>query len=485
MYLDKRFKTYKEQRAFLLDARVKCDASLLFFTRFFFKELTGNKFIVNEHHHIICNELKRVEEYELELLNINIPPRFSKTELGAVNFIARGIGMNPTGNYLYITASDELRAQTSVSIRDIVTHPFFKLMYGIELKKDQNGKNLWRTKQGGGLKTATIFGQITGFGAGIMNDTIEEIRTFEGCIVLDDINKLDDSQVQNATNDKVSRTVFNTVLSRKNSSDTPIINIQQRAGLTDITAEFEDHFGEDNPKVKFLVMPVVSEDGKPLWEWKHNLKDIEKLKTSPKTAHVFETQYMQNPLPSKGVMFIKKEMNFFKMDELRTDRIESRIGNIDVAGDGKDYYSFPSGVLIGEMFYITDWIYTQENTDFTRPYTASLINNNKLNHVGFESNNFGMEFGRALAKEINSSVALYPKYESKNKVSRVINKAEFIRKHFAFRSDAQVNTDYYKALDHLFKFMKDGSFKIDDAPDSLAGLAHLIQEIGFPQFNSI
>ena len=212
MYLDKRFKTYKEQRAFLLEMRIKCDASLLFFTRFFFKELTGNKFIVNNHHNVICNELKRVEEYDLELLNINIPPRFSKTELGAVNFIARGIGMNPTGNYLYITASDELRAQTSVSIRDIVTHPFFKLMYGIELKKDQNGKNLWRTKQGGGLKTATIFGQITGFGAGIMNDTIEEIRTFEGCIVLDDINKLDDSQVQNATNDKVSRTVFNTVL---------------------------------------------------------------------------------------------------------------------------------------------------------------------------------------------------------------------------------------------------------------------------------
>lgn len=485
MYLDKRFKTYKEQRAFLLDARIKCDASLLFFTRFFFKEITGNKFIVNDHHNVICNELKRVEDYDLELLNINIPPRFSKTELGAVNFIARGIGMNPTGNYLYITASDELRAQTSVSIRDIVTHPFFKLMYGIELKKDQNGKNLWRTKQGGGLKTATIFGQITGFGAGIMNDTIEEIRTFEGCIVLDDINKLDDSQVQNATNDKVSRTVFNTVLSRKNSSDTPIINIQQRAGLTDITAEFQDHFGKDNPKVKFLVMPVVSEDGKPLWEWKHDLKDIEKLKTSPKTAHVFETQYMQNPLPSKGVLFNKREINFFTMEELRTDLIESKIGNIDVASDGKDFFSFPSGVLIGDLFYVTDWLYTQENTDYTRPSTASIVNKNKLDHLGVETNNFGMEFLRSLATELNNFTNIHPKYESKNKISRIINKAEFIRKHFVFRKDIDVHSDYYKALDHLFKFMKDGSFKIDDAPDSLAGLSHLIQELQFPQFSNI
>ena len=485
MYLDRRFKTYKEQKAFLLDARVKCDASLLFFTKFFFKEITGNKFIVNEHHKVICNELKRVENYELDLLNINIPPRFSKTELAAVNFIARGIGMNPNGNYLYITASDELRAQTSVSIRDIVTHPFFKMMYGVELKKDQNGKNLWRTKQGGGLKTATIFGQITGFGAGIMKDTLEELRTFEGCIVLDDINKLDDSQVQNATSEKVSRTVFNTVLSRKNSNDTPIINIQQRAGLTDITAEFEEHYGIENERVKFLVMPVISDDGVPLWEWKHNVKEIQKLKTSPKTAHVFETQYMQNPLPAKGVLFNKKEMNFFTMDELRNDLVQSRIGNIDVAGDGKDFYSFPSGVLIGELFYVTEWIYTQESTEYTRPVTASLVNANKLDHLGFESNNFGMEFGRQLKTELNQFTTLYPKFESKQKLSRIINKAEFIRKHFVFRKDVQVNTDYYKALEHLFRYMKDGSFKIDDAPDSLAGLAHLIQDLQFPQFKNI
>ena len=122
--------------------------------------------------------------------------------MAAVNFIARGIGMNPTSNWLYITASDELRAQTSVSIRDIVQHPYFKIMYGVELKQDQNGKNLWRTSKGGGLKTATIFGQITGFGAGQMidhdKDLEDYLREFEGCIVLDDINKIDDSGQENA-----------------------------------------------------------------------------------------------------------------------------------------------------------------------------------------------------------------------------------------------------------------------------------------------
>src|SRR5574344_2357444 len=94
-------------------ARIECDRSLMFFTRFWFRVLKGTKFIVNEHHNVICEALRKVENYEIELLNINIPPRFSKTELAAVNFIARGIGMNPTSNWLYIRASDELRAHTS------------------------------------------------------------------------------------------------------------------------------------------------------------------------------------------------------------------------------------------------------------------------------------------------------------------------------------------------------------------------------------
>lgn len=478
-------KLSREQLAII---RVKCDRDLLYFTRLFHFALKGTKFILNSHHEVIAQNLSKIENYELELLNINIPPRFSKTLLCAVNFIARGIGMNPLSNWLYITASDELRSQTSVEIRDIVTHPLFKALYGVELKKDQNGKNLWRTKEGGGLKTATIFGQITGFGAGIMrdnNDLLNYIESFDGCIVIDDANKTDDSETENANNEKVHRVFFNTILSRKNTANTPIINIQQRAGLTDLTAKLKEHYGEDE-KAMFLVMPVIR-DGIPLWEWKHDLEAIEKLRTSPLTSHTFETQYMQNPLPKHGVMFIKDEMNFFKINDIDPEMVQSRIGNIDVADTGKDYYSFPSGVLIGERFYVTEWLYTAESTEYTRPRTASIANNTKIHHLGIESNNMGLEFARRLKTELTAFTNLYPKPAPNNqsKLTRIINKAEFIRKYFVFRSDVKEGSDYKKALDHLFRFMKDGSFKIDDAPDSLAGLARLIEELDFPQFRNI
>lgn len=464
-------------RSDLVAARIKCDESLLFFTRFWFRVLKGQKFIVNWHHEEICKDLEALERYELELLNINIPPRFSKTELAAVNFIARGIGMNPSSNWLYITASDELRSQTSVSIRDIVTHPYFRIMYGVELKKDQNAKNLWRTNTGGGLKTATIFGQITGFGAGQMvehNTDLEEfIRDFEGCIIMDDINKTDDSEVQNANNDKVSRVFFNTVLSRKNSSDTPIINIQQRAGHTDMTGQLQDHF-KDNTKAKFLVLPVII-DGVPLWEWKHNLEDIEELRTSPKTAHVFETQYMQNPyIDKEGYVFYHEDLITF--DEARIEKI-IKAGDyqgvcmfVDVADTGEDTHSGPIGYLIGDLVYIVDVLFTQEPTSINTPMTAAKIKEHGVDYTRIETNGVGAMYINSLRPLVPEKHMILSVKAKSHKHTRILTAELGIKKFFRFKKNHDPESQYGKFMKQLTNYKRDESVKKDDAPDSLTGL---------------
>ena len=457
----------------LIRARNKCDESLLFFTRFFFKHLNGAKFIVSCHHRDICKNLERVETYDLDLLNINIPPRFSKTELAAVNFIARGVGMNPNANYLYITASDELRSQTSVSIRDIVSHPYFKIMYGTELKKDQNGKNLWRTTQGGGLKTATIGGQITGFGAGQMidhADLVDEIRTFEGCIVLDDINKTDDSETENANNDKVSRVVFNTIMSRKNSRDTPIINIQQRAGMSDVTSQFMDHYKE-NDRAEFMVMPVIT-DGIPLWEWKHNIEDIDELKNSPKTKHIFETQYMQNPIPKEGLCFPKADMLYYdKLPE--PDKWEISLAYGDPADAGLDNHSMPFAVISGGFFYVSDVIFTQDNLTAVKPRVISKLNQWKTDQAFIEANNHGAPYIRDLRELVDIQIGAIK--NTTQKAFRIIAQEGFINLHFKFKRNVNADSEYDKFMRQVWRFTRDGKYKKDDAPDSLAGLSFIIR----------
>lgn len=53
-------------------------SSTLNFTRYVFKQKTGNKFIVGEHHKTICDALDKVIKGEIRRLIINIAPRYGK-----------------------------------------------------------------------------------------------------------------------------------------------------------------------------------------------------------------------------------------------------------------------------------------------------------------------------------------------------------------------------------------------------------------------
>lgn len=465
----------------LITARIECDNSLLFFTRFWFRVLRGSKFIINDHHKVIESELKRIENYELLLLNINIPPRFSKTEIAAVNFIARGIGMNPCSNWLYITASDELRAQTSVSIRDIVQHPYFKIMYGVELKRDQNGKNLWRTNKGGGLKTATIFGQITGFGAGQMIQHDAEldsyIRDFEGCIVLDDINKIDDSGQENAINEKVSRVILNTVLSRANSKDTPIINIQQRAGTKDATAVFQDYF-KNSTKAKFLIMPVISKDGKLLWEWKCGHEEIERLKR--KSSDTFDTQYMQEPVSKQGILIPLSSLRFDDLSKLQPYQSVYRGAVADPADKGGDNYAMPFFFLDfnGKIptVYVKKVVHNKMGIIANTPQIKQNLEQLCIDECIVEKNGLGIGAIIDLANAIKSTCKVIPVNENANKEGRILSNYEFVRDYFVFDSNYMNDPQYESFIRNLTSYNVSGdNTHRKDAIDSCCSTAILIK----------
>lgn len=460
--------------------------SFLYFVRFFAVEALNYKFEVDDVHKVLASHYMKIYNYKYKFLNINIPPRHGKTEL-MIFLVAYTLAFNPYAKFLFITASDKLRSKLSNRIKTIIQHPYYLTMFKTRIKKDVNSSTIWETTEGGGFDTATVLGQITGFGAGSSEKKYDENgnRLFMGCVLMDDINKTDDSETENANNDKVRRVISNTILSRKNSPETPLINNQQRAGLTDATNYFEMFYGVNEPdKYHFLVLPVLL-NGKPLCERVFDLNDIDKLKNGEETAHVFETQYMQNPKPLKGAMFRADELNYFTIDELRKDLSETTMGAVDVADSGKDYLSFPSGHVIGDKFYVIDWLYSQANTEITRPQVISLINNNDIDHTLIETNSFGKEFYRQVKYEVgslNNMYGIFNKSAKNGEHGRILKVAEFIKNRFVFRTDIDPRSDYAKAMQHLTRYMKDGSFKIDDAPDSLCMIVYLMRRLGMKQF---
>ncbi|NIU01225.1 MAG: hypothetical protein GWN01_09935 [Nitrosopumilaceae archaeon] len=365
--------------------------------------------MTNDHHEKIFNAVDYASNYKYELVNINIPPRCSKTEI-MINTVARGIGNNPASNWFYITASDELRQEFSTRVRSIITHPFFKIMYGVELKKDQNAKNLWRTNKGGGLKTATIFGQITGFGAGQMKDELlNELRVFEGAIILDDVNKIDDAERMNAINNRVERILLNTIPSRKNSPDTPIFNIQQRAGMRDATAVLSEMFESQNKAEKVLnvTMPAIDSEGNSIWEKQLPISDLIGRRDSPLTSRMFRSQYMQEPVPEEG--------GIIKRDWIKIIRPQASFGKKQIFIDGaftENKKNDPSGVLTVSFYnnklivhdFTEKWQVLPDFIDFIK---NDYIKINRCNHttpIIVEPKASGLDFKNTISGKIMNPV---------------------------------------------------------------------------------
>lgn len=321
--------------------KYKTTQSLLFFTRYFYKIRQGRKFVVNDHHEIICEALEKVLRGELTRLIINIAPRYSKTELAVKNFIAHGLALNPAAKFIHLTYAAKLALDNSEEAKDIVLHPEYQRLFPVQIKKDSKAKEKWYTTAGGGVYAAASGGQVTGFGAGKVDDEEaeaaaedrkreeelkDEISAFDqsvteyqekglfgGAIIIDDPIKPEDaySEVKRL---RINERFETTIRNRVNSRRTPIIVIQQRVHQEDLSG----YLMKIEPGEWTVIrLPCLRDDGTALWPMKHTVEELQHLNLV--NAYVFQAQYQQDPKP------IRKGGEAYKQFTTERNVIENRI----------------------------------------------------------------------------------------------------------------------------------------------------------------
>lgn len=264
-----------------------------FFSRFMFLQRRGYRWQQADHHAQICGALMRVYRGECRRLIINIPPRYSKTELAVVNFMAWALGKSPDSEFIYTSYSARLAANYSWQTRELVSHPAFKGIFpGFELKHDSKAKDEWRTTTGGIVYAAGSGGTITGYGAG------KHREGFGGAIIIDDPHKADEAR-SDVMRENVIDWFQNTLESRKNSPQTPIILIMQRLHESDLAGWLLA--GSNGEKWEHLCLSAIKEDGSALWPAKHTIDDLRRMEDA--SPYVFAGQYMQRPAPAEGGVF--------------------------------------------------------------------------------------------------------------------------------------------------------------------------------------
>ncbi len=303
--------------------RTRILSDILFSTCYFFKKKHGRRFVLGDHHRKIAEALNKVLTGEIKRLVINLPPRYSKTEIAVKNFIASGLALNPKSRFIHLSYSDDLALDNSEEIKDLVSEASYqKLFPYVQIKKDSRSKKKWYTTAGGGVYATSASGQVTGFGAGAVDEEeenteldeviklLEKSQTFAGAIIIDDPIKPDDAQ-STTVRDKVNLRFETTIRSRVNSRNTPIIIIMQRLHKYDLSGYLMEIEPED---WHVLSLPAIytNENGEEcaLWPFRHTLEELHKLEKAQK--YVFRGQYLQDPVDLSG-----EKLWLFAFDEKR------------------------------------------------------------------------------------------------------------------------------------------------------------------------
>lgn len=301
-------------------AKLKCEDSHLFFSRYFFRKRQGIKFIVNWHHQVLSDALDGVISGRIKNLVVMVSPGSSKTEIVVINFIARGLALNPRARFLHLSGSDTLASQNSSAARDIVMSDDYQIHWPLKIADDAKAKKRWNVEvdgyPAGGVYATALGGQVTGFRAGHMAEG------FQGAIIIDDPVKPEDAFAKSILAN-ANRQLVTTVKSRRANPETPIVLIMQRLGMNDPAGFIESgglggqwtvvripavlteaDMADFEPKYRALRPPSETIDGRfSYWPYKEPISHLLGMERGEGTdasgkkisKFVFASQYQQRP----------------------------------------------------------------------------------------------------------------------------------------------------------------------------------------------
>lgn len=290
---------------------------------YLFNLIEHRKFIVEPIHNELIQHFENIYNGNIKRCNINIAPRSAKTTLSKW-FTIWTITNNPKANIIYTSYSQNLVSQIAQEIISVLESDIYKAMYPnkridiedkettaiddfwLEYLKNETKKNTYSTKKittyaGGTILFSAVGSQLTGFGAGIRNS-----NKFSGFLLLDDANKPQDIRSK-VLRDKTVKYYEETLLSRLNSPDTPIINIQQRLHIEDLSGTLENKYN-----FKTLRLPLIDENGKCTIPSQYTKERIKELQNN---NYMFQAQYQQQPIVDGGSVIKTEWFNYYPIEQ--------------------------------------------------------------------------------------------------------------------------------------------------------------------------
>ena len=424
----------------------------------------------------VVDSLQKLEDDELDLLAISLPPGSGKTTL-AIFYLTWLAGKH----------SDEPMLTGSHS------NSFVRGVYDECLRiLDPNGEYLWQDVfPGVSVSNTNAKDCRIDLGKRKRFETLEFTSIGTGNAGLYRASKLlycDDlvSGIEVALSkerlDKLWETYTTDLRQRKIGDHCKELHIATRWSVHDVIGRLERDYG-DSDRAMFIVIPALDDNDESNFDYAYgvgfNTKFYHEQREIMEDAS-WRALYLNQPIEREGQLYSEDELRrYFELPDGEPDAI---ISVCDTKDRGKDYCAMPIAYQYGNDFYIEKIICDNSNPEVVETRLVMELIAHKVQLSRFESNSAGGRVAQKVAEQVKAKggrTKITTKYTTSNKETKIIVNSPFIKEHCLFKDDSVIGTDkeYRRAMQFLCSYTMAGKNKYDDIPDSFAQLAEFIQSL--------
>lgn len=257
------------------------------------------------------------------------------------------------------------------------------------------------------------------------------------------------------------------------------IHVATPWSVHDVITKVRD-LNQDNPRCKIIKLPCYDENGESNFNYLggFDTKYYNELELTMDELS-FKALYMQEPVEREGILYHEEDLKYYI--DLPQDTPDGIFAVCDSKNLGTDSVACPVAYVFGDDVYIEDVVFNSGLPEVTKPLVAEKLFQHNVKIADFEINNGGNYF----ASDVNSIIRDRFGGETRirmfnttnNKIVKIITYSDFVKKNFYFkhRTCYKPNSDYDKFMKELLKFSQTGKNAHDDAPDSVAMLAEMLE----------
>lgn len=398
-------------------------------------------------------------------ISVSMPPRAGKSYICSL-FCSWWLGRLPQHAVMRNACTATLYMKFSYDVRKIVKSAKYKQVFpGSKMSPDKQNIAGWN------LETAK---QVSYFGAGVAGTII---GFGANLAISDDLY----SGMIDAISEKYNDTVHTWKESDHDSRkelNCPEIYIGTRWTKQDVIGKALES-GKIDREEKIAAMILNPETG----EYESFCEDVKTtaeylaMKADIEES-IWEAEWMQEPIESKGLLFPKSGLHFFDSRYVDFDKAEVKFLYIDPANKGGDDLAGPHCYLIEDRIYVKNVIYNKDGTDLNGPRIIKQLIDTRTEFCNIEGNFGWAEFAKEIrgkVQEKHDDCQIRILNNTINKDTRILAMSAFIKNHFYFDQDYDKDLEYRAFMRNLTTYLKEGKAAHDDAPDGMAGCAKFFQ----------